>query len=101
MLYVDELIGKGDGQYIPPATFDAFRDHGKLRASLTEDVEAARHVMDEQKRLGLNLDAVTETLVTEGCASFCDAFDQLLGAVCAEAEGDARNKVLKQSVSTS
>ncbi|XAO70601.1 MAG: bifunctional transaldolase/phosoglucose isomerase [Acetobacteraceae bacterium] len=98
VLYVDELIGKETVNTIPPATFDAFRDHGKLRASLTEDVDAARHVMDEQKRLGLNLDAVTETLVTEGCASFCDAFDKLLGAVAQKQKAMLGNKVLKQSV---
>src|SRR5258707_661286 len=44
VLYVDALIGADTGDTIPPATFDAFRDHGKLRPSLTEDVPgAARH----------------------------------------------------------
>ncbi|RUT24358.1 transaldolase [Asaia sp. W19] len=81
VLYVEELIGEDTVNTIPPATFDAFRDHGKLRASLTENVEDAFKVLEQQAKLGLDLDGVTKTLVTEGCASFCDAFDQLLGAV--------------------
>jgi transaldolase / glucose-6-phosphate isomerase len=81
VLYVEELIGAETVNTIPPATFDAFRDHGKVRPSLTEDVEGARHVMAEAKRLGLDLDGVTTTLVNEGVASFADAFDDLLGTV--------------------
>ncbi|CAP54229.1 bifunctional transaldolase/phosoglucose isomerase [Gluconacetobacter diazotrophicus] len=81
VLYVEELIGPDTVNTIPPATFDAFRDHGKVRASLTEDVEGARHVMAEAKRLGLDLDGVTTTLVNEGVSSFADAFDDLLGSV--------------------
>lgn len=84
VLYVEELIGQDTVNTIPPATFDAFRDHGKLRKSLTEDVEGAKTVMSEQARLGLDLDGVTKTLVTEGCASFVEAFDKLLGAVAAK-----------------
>ena len=41
VLYVEELIGPDTVNTIPPATFDAFRDHGKPRASLTENVDAA------------------------------------------------------------
>ncbi|MBB2166913.1 bifunctional transaldolase/phosoglucose isomerase [Gluconacetobacter aggeris] len=81
VLYVEELIGPETVNTIPPATFDAFRDHGKVRASLTEDVEGARHVLAEAERLGLDLAGVTVTLVDEGVASFADAFDDLLGTV--------------------
>jgi len=81
VLYVDELIGPETVNTIPPATFDAFRDHGKLRESLTEDVAGATHVMAEAERLELDMKGVTDTLVKEGCASFCDAFDSLLGVV--------------------
>jgi transaldolase/glucose-6-phosphate isomerase len=37
VLYVEEMIGKDTVNTIPPATLDAFRDHGKLRNSLTEN----------------------------------------------------------------
>jgi len=37
--------------------------------------------MAEVDRLGLNLTQVTDTLVSEGVASFTKAFDDLLGAI--------------------
>ncbi|AOX16280.1 bifunctional transaldolase/phosoglucose isomerase [Kozakia baliensis] len=96
VLYVDELIGPETVNTIPPATFDAFRDHGKLRESLTEGVKEAKHVIAEQKRLGLDLDGVTKTLVKEGCASFCDAFDKLLGAVAKKQQAILGDRLLEQ-----
>ena len=41
VLYVEELIGPDTVNTVPPATLDAFRDHGKLRDSLEENVEDA------------------------------------------------------------
>lgn len=96
VLYVEELIGADTVNTIPPATFDAFRDHGKLRASLTENVEDAFKVLEQQAKLGLDLDGVTKTLVTEGCASFCDAFDQLLGAVANKQATFLGSKLIEQ-----
>lgn len=84
VLYVEELIGPETVNTMPPATMDAFRDHGTVRISLTEDVDGARHVLAEAERLGLDLAGVTRTLVDEGVASFADAFDALLGAVAAK-----------------
>ena len=83
-LYVDSLIGADTVNTMPPATMDAFRDHGTVAATLTEDVEGARHVMAAADRLGLDLTGVTDTLVAEGVASFAKAFDDLLGAIAAK-----------------
>ena len=55
VLYVEELIGADTVDTIPPATFDAFRDHGKLRTSLTENVDAAAKI-DVESRKGRHLD---------------------------------------------
>ncbi len=81
VLYVEELIGADTVNTMPPATMDAFRDHGKARASLTEDVAGARAVMAEVERLGLPLAAITDRLVTEGVQLFIEADDKLLAAV--------------------
>ncbi|MGI4732095.1 MAG: transaldolase [Janthinobacterium lividum] len=88
-LYVDELIGPDTVNTMPPKTMDAFRDHGKAAAMLTQDVEGARHVLAEAERLGLGLDDVTGTLVLEGVASFVKAFDELLGSIAAKQPADA------------
>ncbi|QNT77481.1 bifunctional transaldolase/phosoglucose isomerase [Entomobacter blattae] len=83
-LYVDELIGPETVNTIPPATFDAFRDHGKVRASLTENVEEAKKVLADAAKLGINLKQVTDTLLEAGVSSFADAFDALLGSVASK-----------------
>jgi transaldolase/glucose-6-phosphate isomerase len=81
VLYVEELIGKDTVDTIPPATFDAFRDHGKVRPSLTENIEAARETMDTLPKVGISMKEVTDKLTRDGVKLFADAFDQLLAAV--------------------
>jgi transaldolase/glucose-6-phosphate isomerase len=80
VLYVEELIGADTVDTIPPATFDAFRDHGKPRNSLTEDVNAARTTMDNLAKAGISMKEVTDKLVVDGVKLFADAFKQLLDA---------------------
>ena len=84
VLYVEELVGADTVNTMPPATMDAFRDHGTARNALTEDVDGARHVLAETERLGLDLDGVTTKLVKDGVDAFADSFDALLGAVAAK-----------------
>ena len=88
-LYIDTLIGADTVNTMPPATMDAFRDHGAVAETLTVDVDEARRVMADAKRLGLDLTGVTDTLVTEGVASFAKAFDDLLGAIAAKHPANA------------
>jgi transaldolase / glucose-6-phosphate isomerase len=80
VLYVEELIGTDTVDTIPPATFDAFRDHGKLRNSLTENVDAARTIMDNLAKAGISMKEVTDRLLLDGVKLFADAFKQLLDA---------------------
>jgi len=80
VLYVEELIGEDTVNTIPPATFDAFRDHGRVRASLTDDIEGARNTMQALARAGLSMDTITDQLLDDGIDLFADAFDRLLKA---------------------
>ena len=80
VIYVEELIGADTVDTIPPATFDAFRDHGKLRASLIEDVAAAQKTMDDLAKAGISMKEVTDKLIADGVKLFADAFKQLLDA---------------------
>ena len=81
VLYVESLIGPDTVNTMPTKTLEAFKDHGKVAATLSEDPDAASDVLIAQKRLGLDLDGVTRQLVTEGVKSFTDSFDKLLAAV--------------------
>jgi transaldolase/glucose-6-phosphate isomerase len=81
VLYVEELIGPNTVNTMPPATLDAFRDHGKPRDSLEENVEEAKQVLAELEKSGISLDAITAELVKDGVKLFADAADKLYGAV--------------------
>jgi len=81
VLYVDELIGPDTVNTMPPATMDAYRDHGNPRPSLEEDVAGAKAVMDALPVAGISIDAVTARLVEDGVRLFADAADQLYAAV--------------------
>jgi transaldolase / glucose-6-phosphate isomerase len=80
VLYVEELIGAETVDTIPPATFDAFRDHGKLRPSLTEDVPGAAKTMENLAKAGISMKQVTDQLLKDGVKLFADAFKTLLDA---------------------
>jgi transaldolase / glucose-6-phosphate isomerase len=81
VMYVEELIGPDTVDTMPPATIDAFRDHGKLRNSLSEDVAGAQNVMDNLARTGISIKEVTTKLTDDGVKLFADAFHKLLAAV--------------------
>ena len=81
VLYVEELIGPDTVNTIPPATLDAFRDHGHARATLEKDVDAARQTMAALARAGVSIKEVTDRLTADGVRLFEEAFDKLLAAV--------------------
>ncbi len=78
-------MGRDTVNTLPPATLDAFRDHGRVRESLVEDVEAARQLLAELERHGVSVAAATDRLLDEGVKLFADSFDKLLAAVAREA----------------
>ena len=81
VLYVEELIGPDTVDTMPPATLEAFRDHGRVRKSLTEDVPGAQKTMDDLAKAGISMKEVTDKLTDDGVKLFADAFDKLLAAV--------------------
>ena len=81
VIYIEELIGPDTVNTMPPATIEAFRDHGQLRNSLNEDVAGAQKVMDDLARAGISIKEVTDKLTEDGVKLFADAFGKLLSAV--------------------
>jgi transaldolase/glucose-6-phosphate isomerase len=81
VIYVEELIGAETVNTLPPATLEAFRDHGEVRPSLTESAgEAAAH-LERLAAAGVDLDAITDKLQRDGVEAFAASFDTLLAAV--------------------
>ncbi|MCC4116874.1 transaldolase [Aromatoleum toluclasticum] len=78
LLYVEPLIGPETVNTLPDATLAALRDHGKVAATLAEDVGAARSTFDALDDQGIDMTAAGERLQREGLAQFEDAFAQLM-----------------------
>src|SRR5436190_5772221 len=78
VLYIESLIGPDTVNTVPPATYDAFKDHGRVSMSLEEDVDDAKRVLDTFKAKGFSLDAITQKLTEEGVKSFHDSFTDLM-----------------------
>ena len=97
VIYVEELIGPDTVNTVPPATLDAFRDHGKPRQSLTEDLEAARKTMADLASVGIVMRNVTDKLTVDGVKLFSDAFDKLLETVEKNTHRPATPQVNAQS----
>ena len=81
VLYVEELIGPDTVDTVPPDTLTAFRDHGRPRASLEEDVAEAMQVLDDLEKTGVSLEKVTDDLLADGVKKFVEPFTKLLTAV--------------------
>ena len=81
VLYVEQLVGPHTVNTMPPATLDAFRDHGETARTVDADVASAERALADLEALGISMREVTDKLLTEGIASFQKSFDGLLGII--------------------
>lgn len=87
VLYVDELIGPDTVNTVPPATLEAFEDHGNVEVTLTRDVDDAAKKMEQLAKLGVSLDRITDDLLDKGLELFAEAMDDLLATVASIQRG--------------
>ncbi len=88
--YVEALIGKDTVDTMPPATVDAFRDHGKTAATLEQGFGEARETIKKLEKAGINLDEAMNELQAEGVAGFVKSFENLTAALVKKHESLAR-----------
>ena len=81
VLYVEELIGQHTVNTVPPATLDAFQDHGIALPTLERGAAEAGQTLAQLHAAGIDLDAVTQQLQTDGIKAFADAHNNLLAAL--------------------
>lgn len=81
VLYVDGLIGPDTVNTLPPETIEAFNDHGRVHRTVDEDTEAAERSLIQLRELGIDLDAITDQLQSDGVKAFVDSFDKLLASL--------------------
>jgi len=84
VLYLEQLIGRDTVNTVPPKTLDAFRDHGHVHETLTENVGQAESDIARLPDFGINLDAITEKLQDDGVAAFAESYNKLLAALKAK-----------------
>jgi transaldolase len=78
LLYVEPLIGPETINTLPDATLAAFQQHGKVRATLTEDIAEVSLQIAALAGLGIDLDEVGESLQAEGLHLFAEAYRAIL-----------------------
>jgi transaldolase len=81
VMYVEELIGPDTVDTMPPATIDAFRDHGVVERAVDKKVAAAEGLLKEVEAVGISIKEVTEKLLVDGIASFQKSFDELIAGL--------------------
>ena len=79
--YVEALVAEETVNTLPPATFAAYRDHGRPELRIREALAEAPALFADLARRGVNLDAITATLEAEGVKSFAASFESLLGVI--------------------
>ena len=81
VLYVESIIGKDTVNTLPMETIDAFRDHGRAKETLIQNIDGANQAMSELKEKGIDIDKITQKLENEGIDKFSDAYNKLLKSI--------------------
>jgi transaldolase/glucose-6-phosphate isomerase len=97
VLYIESLIGPDTVNTIPPATYNAFKDHGRVRMSLEEGIDEARQVLAKFAAKGFSLEQITGKLTADGVKSFDESFASLMSTI--EARRDSVTRGLAERVS--
>ena len=80
-LFLESLIGKGTAIALSSTTLEEYRNYSPLRASLTENLEAAHQILESLAQLGISIDAIADWLVTEEVQQLIEVFEQLLRTI--------------------
>ena len=81
VLYAEELVGPDTVDTMPLETIENFRDHGKVRLSVEDDIQQAKDEFAELEKVGIHYDQVTQQLQDEGVQKFADSFHELFKGI--------------------
>ncbi len=99
VLYVEELIGRDTVNTMPPATVEAFKEHGEVEPTIEQDLEGAKRALRQLEELGIHMAKVTEELLGEGVKLFAEAFDTLMSVLEAKREALRDNIAAREDAS--
>ena len=89
VLYVQELVAKDTVNTMPPATFEAWKDHGRPELSLLRNLETADRMISQIRAAGVDLDRITEDLIDDGVKKFSQSYDQVIQAIQTKVQAGA------------
>jgi transaldolase/glucose-6-phosphate isomerase len=98
VLYIESLIGADTVNTVPPATYKAFKDHGRVALTLEADLDEARNVLRKFAEKGFSLEAITDKLTDDGVKSFDESFASLLATIEARRDEAIRGLGRRQSL---
>ncbi len=85
-LYVDSLNGSDTVNTLPPATLQAFLDHGNAAATLEASMDQAHAQLERLADLGVDLAAITQQLLDDGVTAFARSFEALMASIVEKCE---------------
>src|SRR5215467_7080399 len=92
VLYAEELIGPDTVDTMPLETIRNFRDHGRVRNSIEDDIPGSQATLNELEEVGIHYDQVTQQLQDEGVQKFADSFHELFKEI------EAKRQALKETL---
>lgn len=98
VLYIEGLIGADTVNTVPPATLNAFKDHGRVANTLDADLDDARDAVDTIEKLRVDLDGITEKLQVDGAAKFSKSYEQLIAAIVEKVEKIRTGQIASQTM---
>jgi transaldolase/glucose-6-phosphate isomerase len=82
VLYAEALIGPDTVDTMPPATVQAFRNHGIAdHVTVNADYAGAHRTFDQLAEVGIDMATVTADLLRAGVQSFSDSYDELIRGI--------------------
>ena len=81
VLYAEELIGPDTVDTMTLKTIESFRDHGRVRPSVEDNISQAQADLAALAAVGISYDHVTRQLQDEGVQKFADSFDKLFACI--------------------
>jgi transaldolase len=97
--YVEALMGPETVDTLPPATITAFRDHGRPRVTIEDNIDEERAVLARLEEVGISLDQVTAHVLADGVRLFVEPFEKLLKTIESRA-AEIRNRPRSSGVAT-
>ena len=97
VLYIESLIAPQTVNTVPPATYDAFKDHGKVRVTIEDDLDGAYTALRKFEEKGFSLKAICDQLTEEGVKSFDASFDSLMMTIEARRDAVTRGLIDRES----